>query len=129
MTADNGLHNLPGLPLGEFAIRSGGIMAATDEFNITITGKGGHAAMPQGTVNGTVLNCLNNGTSQIGGEIISPTGSTATWTGPGIGIVNASVVTVTQPGIYTFTISAPNGCVRPFRATLAAHLPGFPADC
>ncbi len=72
--------------------------------------------VPQGTVNGTVLNCLNNGTSQIGGEIISPTGSTATWTGPGIGIVNTSVVTVTQPGIYTFTISAPNGCVRPITA-------------
>ncbi len=45
-----GLHNMPGLPLGEFAIRKGGIMAATDEFNITITGKGGHAAMPHMTV-------------------------------------------------------------------------------
>ncbi len=45
-----GLHNMPGLPLGEFAIRSGGIMAATDEFNITITGKGGHAAMPHLTI-------------------------------------------------------------------------------
>ncbi len=45
-----GLHNIPGLPLGEFAIRKGGIMAATDEFNITITGKGGHAAMPHMTV-------------------------------------------------------------------------------
>ncbi len=41
-----GMHNMPGLPLGEFATRKGGIMAATDEFNITITGKGGHAAMP-----------------------------------------------------------------------------------
>lgn len=45
-----GLHNMPGLPVGEFAIRSGGIMAATDEFNITITGKGGHAAMPHLTI-------------------------------------------------------------------------------
>ncbi len=45
-----GLHNIPGLPLGKFAIRKGGIMAATDEFNITITGKGGHAAMPHMTV-------------------------------------------------------------------------------
>jgi amidohydrolase len=41
-----GLHNMPGLPLGNFAIRAGGIMAATDEFQITIEGKGGHAAMP-----------------------------------------------------------------------------------
>ena len=42
-----GLHNMPGLDVGEFAIRPGPIMAATDEFKITITGKGAHAAMPQ----------------------------------------------------------------------------------
>ena len=41
-----GLHNLPGLPAGHFAIRTGGIMAATDEFTITIEGVGGHAALP-----------------------------------------------------------------------------------
>ena len=41
-----GMHNLPGLPVGEFAIRTGAIMAATDEFRISITGKGAHAAMP-----------------------------------------------------------------------------------
>jgi len=41
-----GLHNMPGLPAGHFAIRTGGIMAATDEFTITIEGMGGHAAMP-----------------------------------------------------------------------------------
>jgi hippurate hydrolase len=45
-----GLHNLPGLPAGRFGIREGGIMAATDEFNITIEGKGGHAALPHNTV-------------------------------------------------------------------------------
>ncbi len=42
-----GLHNMPGIPVGHFAIREGGIMAAADEFEITVTGKGGHAAMPQ----------------------------------------------------------------------------------
>lgn len=41
-----GMHNLPGLPVGEFAICKGPIMAATDEFRITLTGKGAHAAMP-----------------------------------------------------------------------------------
>ncbi|MEZ5791236.1 MAG: M20 aminoacylase family protein [Nitratireductor sp.] len=45
-----GLHNMPGLPVGEFAIRSGPIMAATDEFDITISGKGSHAAMPHQSV-------------------------------------------------------------------------------
>ena len=41
-----GMHNMPGLPVGEFAIRAGGFFAATDEFIIRIDGRGGHAAMP-----------------------------------------------------------------------------------
>jgi hippurate hydrolase len=45
-----GMHNLPGLPVGHFAIRKGAIMAATDEFSFTIKGSGGHAAMPHKTV-------------------------------------------------------------------------------
>lgn len=45
-----GMHNLPGLPVGHFAIRPGPIMAATAEFVITVAGKGGHAAMPHNTV-------------------------------------------------------------------------------
>ncbi|KGB81843.1 MAG: M20 aminoacylase family protein [Pseudomonadota bacterium] len=41
-----GMHNLPGFPTGQFAIRPGPMMAAADEFEITVTGKGGHAARP-----------------------------------------------------------------------------------
>jgi len=41
-----GMHNMPGLPIGRFALRPGPIMAATAEFTVLITGKGGHAAMP-----------------------------------------------------------------------------------
>ncbi len=41
-----GLHNLPGLPVGQFATRDGPIMAAADRFEIEIEGRGGHAAMP-----------------------------------------------------------------------------------
>ncbi|MGH6761366.1 MAG: M20 aminoacylase family protein [Phyllobacterium sp.] len=41
-----GLHNMPGLGIGHFAICKGPIMAATDEFEIIVTGKGGHAAQP-----------------------------------------------------------------------------------
>ena len=41
-----GMHNLPGLPLGQFAIRPGGIMASPDGFDIEIEGRGGHAALP-----------------------------------------------------------------------------------
>src|SRR5216684_3985374 len=41
-----GMHNWPGLPEGEFAIRSGPMMAAFDIFEITVEGRGAHAAMP-----------------------------------------------------------------------------------
>ncbi len=41
-----GMHNMPGLPVGEFAIRPGPIMASTAEFSILVKGKGTHAAMP-----------------------------------------------------------------------------------
>jgi hippurate hydrolase len=41
-----GMHNLPGLPVGRFSIRQGPILAATAEFDIRVSGRGGHAAMP-----------------------------------------------------------------------------------
>src|SRR5437764_10676521 len=42
-----GMHNWPGLPAGEVAIRPGPMMAAFDIFEITVAGRGAHAAMPQ----------------------------------------------------------------------------------
>jgi amidohydrolase len=41
-----GMHNMPGIPAGEFAIRPGPLLAASDTISIEITGKGGHAARP-----------------------------------------------------------------------------------
>ena len=41
-----GMHNYPGLPVGEFAIRPGPMMAAADRVTIEIEGRGGHAARP-----------------------------------------------------------------------------------
>jgi amidohydrolase len=41
-----GMHNAPGLPVGEFAIRTGPIMASTDNIRIEIEGVGAHAAQP-----------------------------------------------------------------------------------
>lgn len=41
-----GLHNHPGYPVGKMMFRSGPFMAACDTVNITIHGKGGHAARP-----------------------------------------------------------------------------------
>jgi hippurate hydrolase len=50
-----GLHNAPGLPFGQFAIRPGPMMAAADQFEIHIEGKGGHAAKPHQTVDTTLV--------------------------------------------------------------------------
>ena len=41
-----GLHNWPGLPAGQFVVTDGPVMAGADRFDITIKGRGGHAAMP-----------------------------------------------------------------------------------
>jgi hippurate hydrolase len=41
-----GMHNMPGLPIGRFATRPGPIMAASNSFEIRLTGHGGHAAKP-----------------------------------------------------------------------------------
>ncbi|MDA7428695.1 M20 family metallopeptidase [Primorskyibacter aestuariivivens] len=50
-----GMHNWPGRPVGSFAIRPGAFFAATDQFDITFEGRGGHAAKPQETVDSTVM--------------------------------------------------------------------------
>jgi hippurate hydrolase len=49
------IHNVPGRAAGEFAIRPGPLLAAADTFEITLTGRGGHAAKPHETVDTTVM--------------------------------------------------------------------------
>ncbi len=46
MEAVYGMHNIPGMPVGTFAVKPGPMMAAFDIFELVVTGKGGHAAMP-----------------------------------------------------------------------------------
>ncbi len=48
------VHNWPGLPPGQMAVRPGPVMAATDEIVITVRGRGGHAAIPQVTIDPVV---------------------------------------------------------------------------
>jgi hippurate hydrolase len=49
-----GLHNMPGLPVGAFAIRPGPMLAASDLFEIVVTGRGAHAAQPHQGIDPTV---------------------------------------------------------------------------
>jgi len=50
-----GLHNWPGLPPGQIAVRPGPMLAATDQIEIMLRGKGGHGAMPHLTVDPVVI--------------------------------------------------------------------------
>lgn len=50
-----GMHNMPGMPVGDFAIRPGPLMACADQFDIDIEGVGGHAAMPHTCIDPVVV--------------------------------------------------------------------------
>ncbi|WP_283148743.1 M20 aminoacylase family protein [Silvimonas soli] len=50
-----GMHNMPGLPVGQFYFRSGAFMASADSLLVTITGRGGHGALPHTTVDPVVV--------------------------------------------------------------------------
>ena len=50
-----GMHNIPGMPVGSFAIKPGPMMAAFDIFKVKIIGRGGHAAMPQFTIDPIII--------------------------------------------------------------------------
>ncbi|MDP6993021.1 MAG: amidohydrolase [Woeseiaceae bacterium] len=49
MDAVYGMHNMPGIPAGTFAVRKGSMMTFEDNFVISIKGIGGHASMPNRT--------------------------------------------------------------------------------
>jgi amidohydrolase len=50
-----GMHNIPGIPRGQFAIRVGTMTAYLDTFEITVTGKGSHGAMPETGIDSVVV--------------------------------------------------------------------------
>jgi amidohydrolase len=57
MEAVFGMHNWPGMPVGSFAVSPGPVMASSNEFKITIRGKGGHAALPHNGVDPVPVAC------------------------------------------------------------------------
>jgi amidohydrolase len=68
------LHNWPGLPAGQIAVGTGPMMAATDEVQITVRGKGGHAAMPHLVVDPVVASAQVIGALQtIASRNVEPT--------------------------------------------------------
>ena len=52
-----GLHNMPGQPLGKIGLRDGAMMASSDTLHIEVKGVGGHGAVPERTVDATLVAC------------------------------------------------------------------------
>ena len=50
-----GMHNMPGMESGTFSVRAGPVMAARDTFEITVRGRGHHAAMPHQGVDPVIV--------------------------------------------------------------------------
>ena len=57
MDAVFGMHNWPGLGVGQFALSAGPVMASSNEFKITIHGKGSHAALPHNGIDPVPIAC------------------------------------------------------------------------
>lgn len=69
-----GMHNWPGLPVGQFAIRPGAFFASADQFDIVIEGRGGHAAKPHLARDTTVAaSHVVIALQTIASRIVSPT--------------------------------------------------------
>lgn len=68
-----GMHNFPGIDVGKFAIASGPFFASADEIEITIEGRGGHAAMPEHTIDPLPISAaLIQGIQAISSRNIAP---------------------------------------------------------
>jgi hippurate hydrolase len=78
-----GMHNWPGMPVGQFGVMKGPMMASFDIFELTVTGVGTHAAMPQRGIDPIV----------VASEIV---GALQTLTSRAISPLDAAVVSVTQ---------------------------------
>ena len=57
MEAVFGMHNWPGTQVGKFAVSAGPVMASSNEFKITVRGKGSHAALPHNGIDQVPIAC------------------------------------------------------------------------
>ncbi|MBT3067319.1 M20 aminoacylase family protein [Rhodoferax sp. U11-2br] len=97
MQAVFGLHNWPGYESGSFAASSGPVMASSNEFKITVRGKGGHAAIPHNTLDPVPVACqLVQGFQSIISRNIKP--------------IDAGVISVTMIHAGEATNVIPNSC-------------------
>jgi amidohydrolase len=92
-----GMHNWPGSAAGTFAASAGPVMASSNEFKITVRGKGGHAAMPHNAIDPVVVACqLVLGFQTIISRNVKP--------------IDAAVISVTMVHAGEATNVIPNHC-------------------
>ncbi|NCN71060.1 MAG: amidohydrolase [Betaproteobacteria bacterium] len=97
MQAVFGLHNWPGMALGQMAASPGPVMASSNEFRITIRGKGGHAAMPHNALDPVPVACqLVQAFQSIVSRNVKP--------------IDAAVISVTMIHTGEATNVIPNRC-------------------
>jgi len=109
-----GLHNWPGLPPGKMAVRAGPVMAATDEVQITIRGKGGHGAMPHLAVDPVVASAhVITALQTIASRTVSPLDSC---------VVSICSMATSQVGVFNVIPDHVKlvGTVRTFQAETRA---------
>lgn len=111
-----GMHNWPEIGEGEFGVLAGPLMASADKFTIELSGKGGHAALPQLCVDPVVM----------GAQLVT---TLQTLVSRAVDPLDSAVVSVTQFNAGTAHNVIPEsatlrGTVRAFKQETRAHLEG-----
>jgi amidohydrolase len=133
MEAVFGIHNWPGLQAGQFAIKAGPVFASSNEFKITIRGKGAHAAMPHNGIDPVPVACqmvqafqtiISRNKRPIDAGVISVTMIQA---GEATNVVPDSCEL--QGTVRTFTLEVLDMIEQRMRRIAAATCEAFEASC
>lgn len=133
MEAMFGAHNWPGLAVGQFAIKNGPCFASSNEFKITVRGKGSHAAMPHLGIDPVPVACqmvqafqaiITRNKRPIDTGVISVTMIHA---GEATNVVPDSVVI--EGTVRTFTTDVLDMIERRMRVVAEATCAAFEAGC
>ncbi|HJV63969.1 MAG TPA: M20 aminoacylase family protein [Albitalea sp.] len=133
MEAIFGAHNWPGMSVGQFAVKSGPCFASSNEFKLTIRGKGGHAAMPHNGIDPVPVACqmvqafqtiVSRNTRPIDAAVISVT---MIHTGEATNVIPDSCVM--EGTVRTFTIEVLDLIERRMREISEHTAAAFGATC
>ncbi len=127
-----GMHNWPGMPVGTIGMRPGPMLASSNEFEIRIRGRGGHAALPHLTVDPVLVACqlvqalqgiLTRNKKPIDTAVLSVT---QIHTGEAVNVIpDHAVISGT---VRTFTIDVLDLVERRMREIVAQLPPAFGAE-